>query len=276
MMELYFGTFGDKLPPFYNTGANINKVAESLRKISPDSAQYHTVNSLVKYGDWKFEDAIAEANLAEKADPNLVRAHGLHGWYLLLAHGDTAGSLREYRIAEKLAPSDVIVQMNLGDPYYVEKKFDAAIRQFTKALELEPRTTLPHFYLARAYEASQQYDKSLDEYEQFDQLSSADPEKVKPRYEKLRIALRENGPRGIWETRLADARNDPSAGPCYVAALHARLGHTDEAIEFLNRAYKEHDEGLAHLLEEDSWDSLRNDPRFKALLSKIGLHPVAK
>ena len=68
MFETYFD--GDSLPPHYNKLANMRMVADKLQVLSPDSAQYHTVNSLINFYDWKFEEAIKEAALAKKIDPN--------------------------------------------------------------------------------------------------------------------------------------------------------------------------------------------------------------
>ena len=74
MFEVYFDSFiGERLPPHYNQPANFRAVAEKLRPV-PNSVQYHTVNSMIKFGDWKFDEAIVrEAALAIKLDPKFLR-----------------------------------------------------------------------------------------------------------------------------------------------------------------------------------------------------------
>src|SRR5439155_10430052 len=81
MFDIYAGDLGDQLPPHTNRMANFKWVRGALR---PDSAQYHTVNSLITFFDWHFDEAIEEVKLALKRDRKLLRAHVLYGWYMLL------------------------------------------------------------------------------------------------------------------------------------------------------------------------------------------------
>jgi serine/threonine protein kinase/Tfp pilus assembly protein PilF len=273
MFETYFTVFGDKLPPHFNQAANVRVVAEKLRMLSPDSAEYHTVDSYVKFQDWKFDEAIEEAALAEKINPNFVRAHGLNAMYFELAHGDAEAALREYRIAERLDPSDVIIQAVMGGPYYLERKYDQAIEQYQRAANLEPRDAYAHGFLATACEANKQYDEAINEYEQFDLLSGEDSAQAKAWYQKMRTALHDKGPRGWWQAQLDDARQDPHADPYWTARLNARVGNTNETFSLLNQAYKEHNRSMSALLEDDCWDPFRADPRFQELLKKIGFRP---
>jgi len=92
MFETYF--MGDQLPPYYNRAANMRMVADRLHELSPDSVEFHTVNSLVNFDEWKFEEAIKEAARAKKINPNFVRAHGLYAYYVLCAHRDVDTVLR--------------------------------------------------------------------------------------------------------------------------------------------------------------------------------------
>ena len=55
------------------------------------------------------------------------------------------------------------------------------------------------------------------------------------------------------------------------AIVHAGLGETDQAFAALERAYDERFNRLAYLRREPVWDTLRPDPRFKALLKRIDL-----
>lgn len=59
--------------------------------------------------------------------------------------------------------------------------------------------------------------------------------------------------------------------PNFIALVYAALGDKDEAFQWLERAYKEHDDDLALLKVDPRWDSLRGDPRFMSLLQRVGL-----
>ncbi len=57
----------------------------------------------------------------------------------------------------------------------------------------------------------------------------------------------------------------------YVARLYADLGDRERALEWLEKAYTERDSNLLFLKTDQSWDSLRADPRFASLEHRIGL-----
>jgi serine/threonine-protein kinase len=56
-----------------------------------------------------------------------------------------------------------------------------------------------------------------------------------------------------------------------IAEVHAWRGEKDQAFDWLERAYRQHDGGLTYLGYDRFLDSLRSDPRFKALMTKMKL-----
>lgn len=56
-----------------------------------------------------------------------------------------------------------------------------------------------------------------------------------------------------------------------VALIYVALGDTDLAFEWLEKSYERHEESLCSLNVDPKLDSIREDPRFKKLVNKIGL-----
>ena len=72
-------------------------------------------------------------------------------------------------------------------------------------------------------------------------------------------------------------RDDASRGcvpPYSLAVIHLGLGENGLALDWLEKAYVERDWRLPWIGPEPSLDSLRGEPRYDALLCKLGL-PVA-
>jgi serine/threonine protein kinase len=274
IFEAYF--VGDQMPPYYNLLTNSQVVVARLRELSPDSVQYHTANSYVKFLEWKLDEAIQEVKLAININHAFVRAHGMYGGYMMYVYEDAETALRELRIAKDLDPTDVTIQCVLGQPYFLQRNYDEAIKQWNKALQLEERASLVYYFLGQAYEAAGQYEKAFDnfEHQEIALLSRGQkPEEIKEWYQQQRTALREKGFRGVWEIRLEKAKSNPSPQSYWIAACHAELGHTNEAMIYLNRAYNEHTYDMLKLLYDTYWDSLRDYPPFQELLNKMGFHP---
>jgi len=81
---------------------------------------------------------------------------------------------------------------------------------------------------------------------------------------------------GYWRW-LLDYRTEQAkrqyVSPTRFARLHARLGETDKAFDWLEKAYQERDGQLIWLKVSQNWDPIRDDPRFQDLLRRMNLEP---
>jgi Flp pilus assembly protein TadD len=59
--------------------------------------------------------------------------------------------------------------------------------------------------------------------------------------------------------------------PAHMATIYAVLGDKRTALDLLEKAYEIRDPNLAWIKVDHNYDSLRSDPRFIALLKKVGL-----
>jgi serine/threonine-protein kinase len=57
----------------------------------------------------------------------------------------------------------------------------------------------------------------------------------------------------------------------YFALVHFGPGERDEALDWLEEAYEERDVWMAWLNIDGTFDSLRSEPKFIALLEKVGV-----
>ncbi len=70
---------------------------------------------------------------------------------------------------------------------------------------------------------------------------------------------------------LKSRRDRQYVSPWGLASIYARLGETGFALEWLERAYDEHDSTLVWLKVHPRFDALRTQPRFVEILKKMGL-----
>jgi hypothetical protein len=73
---------------------------------------------------------------------------------------------------------------------------------------------------------------------------------------------------------LAEARSRRVVSAWGLAALHAGLGDVDEAFRWLDIAVEERATGLMFLRVHPRLDRIRPDPRYKALVRRLGLDAV--
>ena len=70
---------------------------------------------------------------------------------------------------------------------------------------------------------------------------------------------------------LTEARSTRVVSAWGIAVLHASLGDIDEAFRWLEAAIEEHAPGLAMLRAHPRLDPIRNDPRYRPLVQRLGL-----
>jgi tetratricopeptide (TPR) repeat protein len=129
---------------------------------------------------------------------------------------------------------------------------------------LDPNFGVAHQTLARLYEAKGMYEKSLEEafWDAPDQLA---------RFKKI---YAQSGKDGIWRDTLEYLLDRAKTGDVrsfWISGLYARLGDKDKSFEWLNKALEDRSVGFTYLIADARWDNIRSDPRYDALLKRVGL-----
>lgn len=127
-------------------------------------------------------------------------------------------------------------------------------------------------------EAKGEYMAAIAEYEKFDLDGGQDQAKVARDYQALRQAFQQRGEKGYWESAL-ELRLAKEAEPKHklfadelweLAGIYAQLDQKDKALELLEKDL-EAGELSVWLRVKPCFESLRDDPRFKALLKSLGV-----
>jgi adenylate cyclase len=124
--------------------------------------------------------------------------------------------------------------------------------------------------LGRIYVAKGMHDRAVEELEHAQRLMGLRPDVVTPHaYVLARAGRRREALATLDELRRISKPRDPA--PIRIAMVHIGLGETDLAFEWLQKAFEARDWQMALLKVEPAFDSLRSDPRFAALVERVGL-----
>ena len=232
-------------------------------------ADAHTSLALVRlFYDWDWPGAEREFRRAIQLDPGYATAH--HGYSVFLAamHRNDE-SVAEAKRALEVDPLSLPVNNVVGLMLSVAGRYDEAIQQYRKALELDPNFAMAHGNLATAYEAKGMEEQAIEEYLKAGALSGESPARVQER----RRAYEQGGRRGFARKQLELATAEWKGWhwtATNIAQLHAYLGQGDEAMRWLEKAYEARSGSLVWIDMGDGWKEIRSDPRFQALLRRIG------
>ncbi len=80
--------------------------------------------------------------------------------------------------AQGLDPLSLIINANLSKVYFNARRYDEAIRQLRKTVEIDPSFFVTHHYLGSAYAMKGEYSEALAEYQKARELNEKDPHVV--------------------------------------------------------------------------------------------------
>ena len=238
-------------------------------KIDDALAEAHASLAYVMIFKWSWAEAEREYRRSIELNPSYATARHWYAHYLT-ATGRQTEAVVEMRRARELDPLSLPINAGMGWHYYLTRQYDEAIREYRKTLDFDENFYMAHFLLGMAYEQVSLYEDALASYERALELSGGSPAMAAAPGHAYAMQGRHGEARRVLAVlREIDRRRFVS--PYHIAVIHAALGETDEAFEWLGRARDAQSEALIWLAVDPMLDSLRTDPRFADLTRSIGL-----
>ena len=246
------------------------RAREAVRKgleLDDEAAEVHHTYAGVKlFFDWDWDSAEREMERALSLNPGIAEAHHLHS-YILEAANRTEEALKEDKLCGEIDPFG----RSWSYPFalYRNRRFDEAIAEFQQRAEIVPSRGFEHELMGLAYAYKGDGAKAVAEWKQT-WVAYGQPEIAS----KIEETFRSGGIGALWELKYRLIKG--SAKAQYVSQLDladaaASAGHKAEPLTYLERAYEEREPLMVRLLHNPELDSLREEPRFKAIVKKMGL-----
>lgn len=209
-----------------------------------------------------------EYRAAMAANPSSANAH--HWWGLnLLAVGRFAEAEAEIRQAQLLDPLSLYIGVHIGTVYYCSRRYQDAIDQERRLLDLDPHLSRAPVVMARAYEGLGRYAEAEGILEGLPKTGNAASVWADLGHVYAVSGKRGRARRAMEElTRMAKTRH---VSPHHMALIQAGLGNKSAALALLEMSYEQHEAPLALLRVDPRWDPLRGDARFGRLLHELSL-----
>ena len=219
--------------------------------------------------DWDWNGAAAQFRRSLELDPRYSTAHQ---WYafLLASQGRFEEALIEAHTSQELDPGSVSIRRALGYSYFYARRFEQAKYHLHRAVEMNPvaEETYRVLGLILTY-AGDHAEAERVIREALELPGAATYTRV-----TLALALANAGDRSCAEDTARDLearRGHDYVSPVEFATLYIALGDKGRAIDWIEKAYEERRGWMAYLNVHPVVDPLRNEPRFKALVRKMGL-----
>ena len=249
--------------------AKSREAAQRSVQLDDALAEAHLALASARDFEWNWADAEREYKRAIELNPNLAFAHAGYANYLTAA-GQYEEALAENKRAEELDPLTLWIKQNRGFFHYCARNYDLAIEQARKTLDLSPNAPWLHDNLAGAYVGKGMYEDAFIEIRKALELSGN-----YPKYKlTLAWAFAMSG-KGSEAFKILDEFKEPAKRKFLTAEsqaeIHAALGEKQQALEWLEKSYQEHETNFPLIRCYREYDSLRSEPKFQDLLRRMGL-----
>ncbi len=266
----HLGFFG-YLPPraaIEGFGQATSKALE-LDDLLPDA---HADAALLRVNDYDWKGAEPEFERALELAPWSDEVSVLYDYYYLVPMKRLEDAVAASRAALDLDPLSPFLQWRLGYRYYLIRQWDRAIEQCQSALELDP-----HYFAALAFLAFSRlqqggFDEAILTLENAARFMGRGPLSLgwlglgygrSGRTEEAKRILAE----------LQEVARQTYVLPSSIAEVHIGLGDLDGAFEWFGKAIDERDKFALHIHVDPTFDALRTDPRYPALIRRMNLDP---
>ena len=251
--------------------AKARQAAEQALELDPVLPEAHiAMGQLQHIFEWNWKEAEESFRLAVQSNPNHREAHRELGW-LLTRLGRFDEGLAAMRQAQQLDPSAVLANDGVAVALYYGGWYDQAIEQCRKTIRIDSTYALTHLWLGGSYLQRGMYDEAIAAIKKSLALS---PGTFSFSSGYLGNAYAVSGKREEALRLLGALKERWNRGDEFgwnIAMIYAGLDEREQVLDWLEKAYEARDPYLMQLKTEPHLNPLRSEPRFQALLEKMGL-----
>lgn len=251
-----------------STRSKVIDAAQKALELDPSLAEPHVLLGEIAQRQWHWAEAQAEFRRAIALDPNEADAYGaLANW--MLCQGRTEEALDWQNRGRQIDPL-AIYGPDVGWLLFQSRRYNDAIQVLQDVLAVKPNDAAAMMYLGFTLAADNQPQKAIPLLEKGLAISKGSPAIIGV----LIGAYARAGRRKDALRLLAELQKRKKSGYVPAAAFvnaYVGLGDNDQAFAWLDQACQEQSNILQFLKVHPWLDPLRHDPRFAALLHRVGL-----
>ena len=249
----------------------LNAAGEALGRalqLNDSEARTHAAMGRLRMLECDWPAAHSATQLAVSLDGDSAQARVCRG-LLFTRLGRFGEAAEELERAVELDPMDPAVRVALADAHYFARVPGKALEQTQATIYFEP-DFYPAFVTAGlAYAAEGAFDDAVTSLDHAVDLSGEAP-RVLAALGCVRAVAGDSDRTEEILAVLEQRREKRYLAPYGLAQVRAALGR-ENALDWLEKALDEGDPGLAELGVDPRLDGYRGEPRFVALLDKVGL-----
>src|SRR5213078_561341 len=261
-----YAYMGSVVMPEKEAIAKEKEFAQKALELDPELAEAHMSLALALVGDYDWRNGLKEFDRVLELNPNLAFAYELQAWTVNgLGRFDEA--IAKTRKAVELDPLNPFFQMSLSFYQYWARQYDDAIVQARKTLEMDPNSAISHVLLGLCFLKKGDTAGAIAELEK---SKAPDPGAWYQGFLGYAYAISgEHAKAKQSLLELEELAKRQYVSPTAFATIYLGLGQKEKCLDWLEKSYEQQDSACWYLKIDQIYDSVRNEPRFQALVEKI-------
>jgi serine/threonine-protein kinase len=248
-----------------------SQAIERALAIAPNLAEAYACRGCVRaVFDWAWTAAEEDFRRAIDLAPGYALAHHWYAINLLVPMGRFEEAIASLRRALELDPLALPIKTSLGMQCYFSRRYDEAVHELTRTIDLDEHFGTAHLFLAASYTELAKYAEALGEFQNALRDSGESPEILAGLGYLYGMSGDTPGARKTLERLTALAR-DRYVSPVRFAEVHLGLGEPGRALELLTQARSERAADLAWAAVRPTLARVHGLPAFEQILSEMGL-----
>ncbi len=215
-----------------------------------------------------FCQATVQFERAIELNPNYATAHQWYGGHVLFPLGRFDEAIAQEKKALELDPLSLIAHTDLANTYYFARRYDEAIDELRKASDIDPNFYYAHRNLGLVLEMKGDFAGAIGNYQKARALN--DNSGI------LALLAHAYGSSGnkteamkILE-QLKQLSNERYVSAYSFALVYLGLADREEALRWLEKSYQDRaGQEIEYIRVSPLLDPLRGDPRFENLVAKV-------
>jgi len=234
-------------------------------------AEAHTALGAVSLTyDWDWPTAEKELKKAIELNPSSANAHHWYAHYFS-AMGRHDDAIAEIQRAHRLDPLSLDINADEVLILFMARKYDQAIAQGHKAIDLDPDFYLPHFFLALPLAQKGESAEAIRELERARQLDDS-PMILAVLGGVYAFAGEKIQARSVLNQLMQIPKQHYVYICSYeIAIICLGLGEKDRAFDYFQKGYRDRSDCMIWLKADPRLDGLRSGPSYLDLLRQVGL-----
>jgi TolB-like protein/DNA-binding winged helix-turn-helix (wHTH) protein/Tfp pilus assembly protein PilF len=227
----------------------------------------HTSLAALLQINWDWTGAEREFRRAIDLDPGDALAHSWYGDFLIMM-GRFEEALAENQRAHHLDPNSLIINAALASRFIYAGRYDEALEQAKASVEMDGNFAPARFTLGLAYTKKGMAEEAVAELKRALALSQGNQGYLAGLAYSYAVFGQTTEACRVAE-HMKHVASQTYVRPSDLATAYVACGRNQEALRWLDKAYREHDAFLCYMNTDIMLEKLRPDPRFQELVRRM-------